>query len=102
MQVRFFFELPNEVAVVAGVNLPVDLAYFIPWSVLAMLREFATSAFGCRSMLSCEQSVDDGAREQFKISNLLHHMRIDKIRWIGDRAASGRAVKLRCELVKNR
>jgi hypothetical protein len=45
VHVRFFLKLSDEVAVIAGVNLPVDLAYLVTRCVLAMLCKFATTSF---------------------------------------------------------
>lgn len=60
VEIRFLFELPDEVAVVAGVDLPVNLTNFVARSVLAMLGELATASLGGRPMFAGQKPVDDG------------------------------------------
>jgi hypothetical protein len=63
VQVCFFFELLDEVAVVSSVHLPVDLPDLVTRCVLSMLSKLAATAFRGRRVFACEQTIDHRARQ---------------------------------------
>ena len=57
-EIRFIFELFDEVAVGAGIDLPVDLPNIVPWRILAMLCEFDRLSARWASMHTGDIAID--------------------------------------------
>ena len=91
MQVRFFLKLPDEIAVVAGVHLPVDLSNFVSRDVLSVLGKLATASLGGRAVLPREQAVDDCPRQELQMPDPLHHPWIDDLLREGSTPCAGTA-----------